>query len=204
VSAGGGGGGGGFQLTPPDPESIPEEYRARLGRITAEKTVPQLRAFLEAGGRIIAIGGSAVLARQLGLPVGDHLVERLPSGAVRPLPREKLYIPASLLEVAVDTTAPSAWGMDASAIVMFNENPVLTLDQGAVLRGTVRPVAWFPTATPLRSGWAWGQTYLQGGVAAAEARVGKGTLYLFTPEITFRGQPHGTFKLLFNAIINSE
>jgi hypothetical protein len=34
----------------------------------------------------------------------------------------------------------------------------------------------------------------------AEAQVGKGKLYLFGPEITFRGQPHGTFKFLFNGI----
>ena len=61
-------------------------------------------------------------------------------------------------------------------------------------------MAWFGSATPLRSGWAWGQGYLEGGVAVAEAKVGKGNLYLFGPEITFRGQPHGTFKFLFNGI----
>ena len=33
-----------------------------------------------------------------------------------------------------------------------------------------------------------------------DAPVGKGRLFLFTPEITFRGQPHGTFKFLFNGI----
>ncbi len=53
---------------------------------------------------------------------------------------------------------------------------------------------------PLRSGWAWGQQYLNGAVAAVESDVGKGKVYLFGPEITFRGQPHGTFKFLFNAI----
>jgi hypothetical protein len=37
-------------------------------------------------------------------------------------------------------------------------------------------------------------------VAVAEARVGKGKLFLFGPEITFRAQPHGTFKFLFNGI----
>jgi hypothetical protein len=64
----------------------------------------------------------------------------------------------------------------------------------------VRPVAWFDTPTPLRSGWAYGQGYLEGGVEAIDASVGKGKLYLFGPEITFRGQPHGTFKFLFNAL----
>jgi hypothetical protein len=37
-------------------------------------------------------------------------------------------------------------------------------------------------------------------VAVAEARLGKGRVALFGPEITFRGQPHGTFKFLFNGI----
>mgnify|MGYP000858272119 CR=1 FL=1 len=51
-----------------------------------------------------------------------------------------------------------------------------------------------------RDGWAWGQKYLQDGVAVIEAPVGKGKLFLFGPEITFRAQPHGTFKFLFNGI----
>jgi hypothetical protein len=29
-------------------------------------------------------------------------------------------------------------------------------------------------------------------VAIAEAKVGKGQLFLFGPEVLFRGQPHGT------------
>jgi hypothetical protein len=33
-----------------------------------------------------------------------------------------------------------------------------------------------------------------------EARVGKGKVFLIGPEITFRAQPHGTFKLLFNGV----
>jgi hypothetical protein len=52
----------------------------------------------------------------------------------------------------------------------------------------------------LRSGWAWGESYLNGTTAVVEATLGKGKLFLFGPEITFRGQPHGTFKFLFNAL----
>jgi hypothetical protein len=187
----------------PAAEDIPAEYRERLGRVTVATTVPQLKAFLEAGGQVITIGSSTALANHLGLPVRNHLEERTPAGTVRPLPREKFYVPASLLEVDVDTTAAAASGLSGKTIVMFDESPVFDIETGALLSGQVKPLAWFSSATPLRSGWAWGETYLQGGVAAAEARVGKGILYLFGPEITFRGQPHGTFKLLFNGILNA-
>ncbi|HWP71885.1 MAG TPA: hypothetical protein VNM36_12310, partial [Gemmatimonadaceae bacterium] len=47
---------------------------------------------------------------------------------------------------------------------------------------------------------AWGQNYLQGGTAMVQADVGTGKLYMFGPEVLFRGQPAGTFKLLFNGI----
>ena len=195
--------GGGFMGRMPTPEEIPAEYRARLGRTSVEKTVPQIRAFVEAGGRVIAIGSSALNAsKHLDLGVSSHLIERTPDGKVRPLPREQFYVPASLLETRVDTTASVAWGMTASTIVMFDESPAFRVDQSAEVSGQVRPVAWFATAAPLRSGWAWGQTYLEGGVAVAVANLGRGKVYLFGPEVTYRAQPHGTFKLLFNAIMN--
>jgi hypothetical protein len=39
-------------------------------------------------------------------------------------------------------------------------------------------------------------------VIAVEARVGKGRVLLFGPEILKRAQPHGTFKLLFNGLLS--
>ena len=195
--------GSGFFGRMPTPEEIPAEYRALLGRTSVAKTVPQIRAFIEAGGRVITIGSSALnLSTHLDLGVSSHLIERTPDGKVRPLAREKFYVPASLLEARVDTSVPVAWGMTANTIVMFDESPAFRVDQAAEVSGQVRPVAWFATASPLRSGWAWGQTYLEDGVAVAVAKLGKGEVYLFGPEITYRAQPHGTFKFLFNAILN--
>ncbi len=52
----------------------------------------------------------------------------------------------------------------------------------------------------LRSGWAWGQQYLDGATAILEDQIGPGKVYLFGPEIAFRGQPHGTYKFLFNSL----
>ncbi len=63
-----------------------------------------------------------------------------------------------------------------------------------------RRVAWFMGQAPLRSGWALGQSFLDGGVTAVDAQLGRGRVLLFGPEITFRAQSHGTFKFLFNAI----
>ena len=109
----------------------------------------------------------------------------------------------SILRVSVDTSAPVAHGVSNPVDVFFDNSPVFKLDPDATLKG-VRPVAWFDSATPLRSGWAFGQGYLEGGVQVAEASVGKGKLFLFAPEITFRAQPAGTFKFLFNGIYYSE
>ena len=195
---GGGGGRGGVQHT----TAIPAEFRSWIGNVSVDRTLPKLKEFLQQGGRIVAIGPSSInLAQQLGLPVSNHLVERTPTGtAGSPLPAEKYYVPGSLLEVAYDTTLDATRGQDSHGIVFFDNSPVMRLGPDAELKG-VKPVAWFENATPLRSGWAWGQNYLDGGVVMAEAKYGQGTVYLFGPEITFRAQPASTFKLLFNAIV---
>ena len=83
--------------------------------------------------------------------------------------------------------------------LFFDNPPVFRLGADAAIKG-VTPVAWFDSATPLRSGWAWGQGYLNGGVAVAEATVGRGKLFMMGPEIANRAQPHATFKFLFNGI----
>jgi hypothetical protein len=194
--AGGGGGGGGAPL---DTATVPPEWRARMGRVTVAKTVPQLRRFLEEGGTILTIGSSTNLAKHLGLPITNALVEQR-DGREQPLPREKYYVPGSVLQVRVDSTLPIADGMPSRVDVLFDDSPAFRLGGDAAARG-VRRIAWFDTDAPLRSGWAWGQHHLKDATAMAQAQVGRGTLYLFGPEITFRAQPHGTFKLLLNGVL---
>ena len=63
-----------------------------------------------------------------------------------------------------------------------------------------RKLAALLVVVTLAAGWAWGQRHLDGALAVVDAKVGAGRVLLFGPEITFRGQPHGTFKFLFNAI----
>jgi hypothetical protein len=196
AAAGGGGGGFGQQ---PAADTIPAEFRGMLGRVTVSKTVPELKKFAENGGTILTIGSSTALGYHLGLPIMNALVERAPDGASRDLPREKFYVPGSILEARIDNTQPLAYGMGEHAMVFYDESPAFRLRPDAMMKN-VRPVAWYDSQTPLRSGWAWGQQYLNEAVSILEAPVGKGHVVLFGNEVNWRAQPHGTFKLLFNGI----
>lgn len=187
----------------PKTEDIPEEFRPWLGRITAAKSIPPLKKFLEEGGKVVTIGSSANLAYHLGLPVRNALTEMTNTGTERPLPAEKYYVPGSILRVTIDSTQAATWGMAAQTDVYFDSSPVFKLSPMAVAKGEVKPLMWFSTNKPLRSGWAWGQAYLQDGVTAFEAPVGAGKLTVFGPEITFRAQAQGTFKLLFNQLYST-
>ena len=182
----------------PKESDIPTEYHAQMGKIT-EKSIPSLKAFLEAGGDIVTIGSSANLAYHLGLPVRNALVEMV-AGKERNLPGEKFYIPGSVMQVAVDPDTRANWGMSTKADVYFGMSPVFKLQPDAIAQQVVKPLAWYASDKTLRSGWAFGQAYLQDGVAAFEAKVGAGKLFVYGPEITFRGQTHSTFKLLFNQL----
>ncbi len=181
-----------------EPSNLPEEYRGHFGRVTVENTIPKLREFISSGGTVVAIGSSASnLAAHLKLPIENHLVD---DGG--PLPRTRFYVPGSVLSVRVDNTHPLAHGMRERADVFFDDSPVFRLKAGAAAQG-VKAIAWYDSETPLRSGWAWGQAYLEDGVAAIEAPIGRGRVVLFGPQILQRAQPHGTFKFLFNAIVNA-
>jgi hypothetical protein len=183
-----------------EPDNLPEEYRGRTGVVTLARTVPALKEFVEDGGTALAIGDSTSIASHFRLGIASALVEPRDDGSGLPLAREKYYVPGSILRVQVDNSVPLGYGFDGEVDVFFDNSPVMRLQPDAASRR----VAWFATASPLRSGWAWGQHYLRGGVAVAEATLGRGRVLLFGPQITFRAQPHGTFKFLFNGIFYSK
>src|SRR5688572_6295665 len=91
------------QLQPAD---VPEEFRGRVGTLTVARTVPNLRAFLEAGGTVLAIGSAATLGTELGLPITPA-----PLDSGKPLPRSRFYVPGSILSMRIDTTSSLGQGM---------------------------------------------------------------------------------------------
>ncbi len=185
--------------TGPKPEDTPDEFKKTIGSLTTETSIPALKKFMEEGGTVLTIGNSSNLAYHLKLPVTNALVETS-NGKERNLPNEKFYIPGSLMQITLNTSHPAAWGMKNNADVYFDESPVFNITPAAQSKGTIQPIAWFASDKTLRSGWAWGQSYLKDGVAAFSAAMGKGKLIACGPEITFRAQTHGTFKLVFNQL----
>ncbi len=182
---GGGGRGGG------DPSNIPPEYAGRVGSVSLDRTIPRLVDYVRDGGTVIAIGSSTGLAYHAGIPVANHL---------EGVTRDDYYVPGSVLRVDLDNDRPVTYGMPDKIDVFFNNSPVYRLTS---LDPSVRAIGLFGTDKPLRSGWAWGQEKLEGGVTMIEADVGEGKMFLFGPEILQRAQPHGTFKLFFNSLFLS-
>jgi hypothetical protein len=184
-----------------DNDGVPAEYRETTGSITWDKTLPQLRQFVADGGTLILIGGATEIGERLGAPVSNGLVVR-DGNAERPLRHDEFYVPGSILQISVDNTSPLAYGLGRQADVFFDSSPVFRLDPVAKGEGGVdaHRVAWFATATPLRSGWALGQQHLERAVAVADVAMGKGHIAMFGPPVIFRAQAHGTFKFLFNGI----
>lgn len=186
-----------------DDPTVPIEWRNRIGGLSA-KTFDKLREFVEMGGHLLCIGSSATgIARQFNLPVTSALVDDKGS----PLPGSKFYIPGSLLRVRL-ASSPLTDGLGEFLDVMFDNSPAfrLTADPARVEspdRAKPTVIAYYDSAKPLRSGWAWGQEALKDAAAVVDVPLGKGRIVLYGPEILFRGQSFGTFPLLFNAIARS-
>jgi len=179
----------------PAADKIPAEWRSHLGRISAAKSLPKIRSFVENGGTLLALGDASEIGYKLDLPVTDAIV----GDDDKPLPRSKYYVPGSVLSVAVDPSSAIAWGMNPRADIFFDNNPAFRLSSEARAKG-VKRVAWFDSPTPLRSGWAWGQKILDGATEILTAPLGKGNVVLYGPQVHFRGQTHGAFRFLFNGI----
>src|SRR5690606_22517321 len=173
----------------PIPDNIPEEYASQWGNMTVEKTVPQLEKFIKNGGHLISIGNSSSIVEDLKIEVTNHLVDN----ENKPLKREGYYTPGSVLKANVDNSSKSGLGYPEQIDFYFANNNVYRIQDSSI-----KPLLWFSSDKVLKSGWSWGEKHLKDGILGFEKSIGKGKITVFTPDITFRAQAHGTFKLLFN------
>jgi glutamine amidotransferase-like uncharacterized protein len=88
--------------------------------------------------------------------------------------------------------------MPDKAAVFVDGSPVFEPEDG--FKGTVL-ARYQEAGSPLMSGYLIGEKYLNGKAAAVDVALGDGHVVLlgFRPE--WRGQPFGTFRVLFNAAL---
>jgi hypothetical protein len=169
--------------------TMPGEYVGGIG----VEGVAFLKAFVEAGGTLIAIDGATDVAiQQFGLPVRN---------AVEGVRNTEFYCPGSLLRLSVDTSHPLMTGVSDGQAAFFVNGRAFDLDAAASDR--VRVPARYAAADLLMSGWINGESKIAGKAAIVEASLGRGKVVLVGFGPYFRGQPHGTFRILFNPILQS-
>ena len=148
---------------------------------------------MRAGGTLIAFNNASLMAiASLDLPVTNIL---------EGLNNDQFYCSGSLLRVELrDANHPAVWGMPREPIVMFERGPAFETKSG--FRGAI--LASYPKErNPLASGYLLHPERIQGKAAAVEVFYGDGRVYLFGFRPQWRGQSHGTYKLVFNTIYDS-
>ncbi len=154
--------------------------------------VARLQEYVRAGGRLIAFDEAAELAiQQFGLPLRN---------TVAGLPPEEFFVPGALVRIEL-ADDPLTYGMPEEAAAFF--------DRGSAFASTrsgadVEMAATYAEEDLLASGWALGgDRHLGGGGALARVPLGSGDVVVFGFRPQFRGQPRGTFKLIFNALFDA-
>ena len=154
--------------------SMPEEYTGGLG----EPGQAALRAFVEAGGTLVALdSASAYAIEALSLPVKNVLAG---------VDSKSFYCPGSILRVSVDTRLPIAHGLPAELPVWFEGSPAFETGSGTAL-------ARYGEEDPLLSGFLLGGDRLRGRAALVEVPLGRGRVVLFGFRPQYRAQSRVTY-----------
>ena len=166
--------------------SVPPRYEGGLG----DEGVRALDAFVRGGGTLVCLNASAQFAiDQLHLPVKN---------VVGDLPRKDFFASGSILRVTADPAHPVMAGMPAQANVFFDDSPVFTTLDG--FRGSAL-MKYQDDGSPLLSGYLLGDQHLHGYAAALDVLHGDGHVVLIGFRPQWRGQPEGTFRVVFNAAL---
>lgn len=182
-NAGGGGFGGG-------PDNTPPEFRSGFGA----EGVKALQAFVEKGGTLLAFANAGDLAIQrFGLPLRN---------VVAGLPSKQFWSPGSTLKVTFNNSHPLAYGMPAAGLALFMAGGQVYEVTSTDRSHTVDILATYIDRDILQSGWLLGEQVIAKKAAAVSVKLGDGKVVLIGFRPQHRDQTHGTFKLVFNALLN--
>lgn len=166
--------------------SVPARYAGGIGQVG----IRELDSFVREGGTMVCLNGNSNFAiSALNLPVRNVTGE---------IPRDEMYMASSILSVVTDPSHPVMAGMPTRAKVFIARSPLFTTTEG--FKGCV--LAKYPeSGTLLMSGYLEGEEHLHGRALALDVHHGSGHVILLGFKPQWRGQPFGTFKVLFNAAL---
>lgn len=168
---------------------IPGRYAGGIG----PEGVRALDAFVRAGGTLVTINGSSRFAMDaFHLPVRD---------VTQGISRTEFFVSGSILEVLTDPSHPVMTGMSERAPMLIGGGPVFTVEDG--FEGHVL-ARYASEGSPLLSGYLLGEEHLQGYAAALDVEYGEGRVVLLGLRPQWRGQPFGSFRVLFNAALYTQ
>lgn len=171
-----------------DARRSPAEFAGGLG----ERGVAALQQFVRAGGTLVLLNASSEFGiRELDVPVRNITDEQQANDPAR------WYAPGSLLRVRWAAGHPVTRGMPEESAIYYGRSPVFEMVPGA--QG-VTALATYPERDVLLSGYAQGEDRIAGRAALVEAQYGQGRVLMFGFRPQHRGQPHDTFRVLFNAL----
>ncbi len=181
------------------PRTIREGFRAGqtappfVGGL-GTKGAAALREFAENGGTLIGLEhASSYLIEELALPVTESL---------KGLSTRSFYCPGSILQAAIQTDHALTSGISWDLSLYFSRSLAFDLKEPAAGSPAGDPIALvrYGAASPLQSGWLLGPEHIRSKAAEVLVPYGKGNVVLFGFPPQNRGQTHGTFRLLFNAL----
>jgi hypothetical protein len=192
--AAGGGGAGGGQGGPgpggPPTDNTPPEYRSGFGA----EGVKALQAFVDKGGTLVTFGQAGDLPIQrFGLPL-RNIIQGLPS--------KEFWCPGSTLRVRFDDTNPIAYGMPREGLALFLPGSQVYEITSTDRSQDIEVIATYVERDILQSGWLLGEQVIAKKAAAVTVRQGAGKVVLLGFRPQHRDQTHGTYKLVFNALLN--
>ena len=173
----------------PDPAGTPPEYRSGFG----EEGVAALDAFVQNGGTLVTFAQAGDLVLQgFDVPVRN---------AVAGMWGNEFWAPGSTLKVDVDTSSPYAYGMPERALAAYLAGGQVYETLPGARSSDVRRVVTYIDRDIMQSGWLLGEEAIANKAAMVSVDHGDGTIVMIGFRAQHRAQTHGTFKLVFNALV---
>jgi len=168
---------------------FPPEYRSGIG----DEGVQALKRFVEEGGTLVTFNQACDFAiEKLELKIKNVLKDKKP---------KEFFCPGSTLRAKIENYHPLGYGMPEEAFIFFWNSPAFEI-LPSHFNERYEVIVQYPEKDILQSGWLIGEELISNKAAMISAKYGEGRAILIGFRTQFRGQTHGTFKLLFNSLIN--